>query len=707
MDAYSPEEVLVTAQKRTERLQDVPAPVTVVDTDTLADRDQDRLRDYFASVPGLTLNTGASGSGQQFLAIRGVTTSSGGNPTVGVTIDDVPYGSSTFLGLGNALFPDLDPSDLARIEVLKGPQGALYGAQSMGGLIKFVTKDPSPDSFTGRLQAVSETVERGEWGYGLRGAVNAPISDTLALRASVFARRDPGYVDNILTGNSNANRADVYGGRFSTLWRPSETLSLKLGALFQHTEGFGTAAVDANSNIQPVLGDLNQERMLGTEQYDVKAALYSAVLNAKIRDLDFISVTGFGDNKYLQVIDQSLSFRKTAEKYFGTSGAAGHNSFETKKFSEEFRLSSGKSSSIEWLVGLFFTHENTPADQSSYAVDPTTGQNVGLIIDFNFPTTVSEYAAFGDITYHLTDRFDIQIGGRESRNRQIYDETDSGQLAPVFYGGHSVFINPTEHDSGNAFTYLATPSFKVLPDLLVYGRLTSGYRVGGNNLNAVFYQIPGQFGPDKTVNYEIGLKGSILDGAMTFDTSVYYISWKQIQIILQNATGDFTTNGGNAKSQGVEWSLQAHPLKGLSVALAGSINDAELTQDLPAASTAFGRAGDRLPFSSRFSGNLSADQDIPIAHGWTAFFGGSVSYLSVREGDFTGNVSSPRIRLPAFGSVDFRIGTRTESLKINMFVNNATDRRGILGAGGAFAQSTYSIVYTQPLTVGLSVDKSF
>src|SRR5258708_34529358 len=179
-------EVIVTAEKRAERLQDVPVPVTVLNGVDLVQNNQGRLQDYYTSVLGLSVVPGSSSSTFQTVSIRGITTGSGTNPTVGITIDDVPYGSATALGYGDVV-PDLDPNDLARIEALHRPQGTLYRASSMGELIKFVTLDPSTNDFSGRVQAGLEGVHHGvQAGYNFPAAVNVPLTDTLPIRASAF-----------------------------------------------------------------------------------------------------------------------------------------------------------------------------------------------------------------------------------------------------------------------------------------------------------------------------------------------------------------------------------------------------------------------------------------------------------------------------------------------------------------------------------------
>src|SRR5690606_10964429 len=145
-----------------------------------------------------------------------------GNPTVAVSIDDVRYGATNATADDQLVQPNLDPSDLQRVEVLRGPQGTLYGASSLGGLIKSVTKDPSTDAISGRFQGDINTVHKGEVGYALRGSLNMPLSDTVAVRASGYSRRSPGYVDNVLTGEKDVNTIDVYGGRVALMVRPSD-----------------------------------------------------------------------------------------------------------------------------------------------------------------------------------------------------------------------------------------------------------------------------------------------------------------------------------------------------------------------------------------------------------------------------------------------------------------------------------------------------
>ncbi len=257
------QEVVVTAEKRTESLQSVPVPETVIAANALSEVGEPRLQDYYARVPGLSLDN--LGSGQTSIAIRGITTGGQTNPTVGITIDDVPYGSDSILGYASVLVPDIDPADLERVEILKGPQGTLYGASSIGGLLKFDTVAPSTKALSGQVEGDLSSVAHsdGVAGYAGRASVNVPLSSSLAIVASGFTRRDPGYVDNLITGQRGVNQVHADGGRIAALLRPSDTLSLELSAFVQNTKGYGTSAVNTNYLLQPVSGDLAQTRTRG------------------------------------------------------------------------------------------------------------------------------------------------------------------------------------------------------------------------------------------------------------------------------------------------------------------------------------------------------------------------------------------------------------------------------------------------------------
>jgi iron complex outermembrane receptor protein len=423
-------EIIVTAQKKAESLQNVPVPVLVLDAGALVAQNQLRLQDYYASVPGFTVLP-ADQNGAATLAIRGITTGGFANPTVGIVIDDVPYGSSTGLS-GGSLAPDIDPSDLARVEVLRGPQGTLYGASSLGGLIKFVTVDPSTDTLSGRIQADANTVQNGaELGIGVRGAVNVPITDTLAIRASAFGRLDPGYIDDPFLHIDGINKDVAYGARLAALWRPSDTLSAKFSALYQDIHS------DGNNDVfmAPGYSDLEQNYPRGVGAYDRRAQSYSLTLNAKFGSVDLTSLSGYSVNSLHDSYDYTPFLGTYTQTQFGVKATPLVEDNKTDKFTQEVRLSTPIGPYVDWLFGVFYTHERSPYVQNVYAQSPA-GAFVGQWVSWNWGTTYAEYAGFTDITFHITDRFDLQVGGRESHNRQTYSEVDTGPYVQLAGSGH-------------------------------------------------------------------------------------------------------------------------------------------------------------------------------------------------------------------------------------------------------------------------------
>jgi len=699
------QEVVVTAQKKAENLLDVPVPVSVINAQSLIDTNQVRLEDYYTQVPGLTVTP--SGNGVSQLSIRGVTTGGFVNPSVGITVDDVPYGSSSGIASGQEV-TNFDPGDLQRIEVLRGPQGTLYGASSLGGILKYVTIDPSPAALSGVVQAGTDDVYNGgNLGYSVRGAVNVPLDDTLAIRASAFYRADPGYIDDVLTGQTHVDQAWVDGAFLKALWQPSQIFSLRLTALVQH---FWT---DGISEAYSGLGDLQQSAVRGSGDHNRDTQAYSATLTAKLGSVDLTAVSGYSIRQFSEWQDYTSLFGTFAQQQFGVTGAPVLASGTTYRFTQEIRLVGSLGPKFEWLLGGFYNHENSPANGGIWAAVPTTGEEVGNLVRWNYPSTFEETAAFADLTVHFTDRFDVQGGGRESTNRQSYSEYDVGPYVPIYEATPSPFVFPEIHTKDSSFTYLVTPEFKLSPDSMVYARVASGYRPGGPNVQGSAMLVPRSYNPDTTVNYEIGAKGEVLDHRLAFDASLYYIKWKDIQLQLANPISGvfYYANGSEAKSQGLELSAQAKPLTGLSIAAWVAWNDARLTEPMPPGSSVVGASGDRLPFSEGFSGNLSLEQTFPLtalSPGVTGFVGGSVSYVPDRVGQFSSVYLSPPERqdLPAYTKIDLRAGVHYDTWSLNLYVNNLADKRGVLD-GGLDLIPTNAFLFIQPRTIGMAVSKTF
>src|SRR6185295_14863696 len=249
-DVVQPD-IIITAQKRSQVLIDVPQSVSVISGDTLEKTHAQRLSDYLTRIPSATVVESQPGNSR--IVLRGINTG-GVGATVATYIDEAPFGSATALANGGVLAPDLDPFDLDRVEVLRGPQGTLYGANSLGGLVKFVTVIPNPSEFAAAGEIGIESVAHGDVGYDGRLAVNVPLGSDAAMRATGFYRRDPGYIDDPARG-SDVNDGKTYGGRLSFMARPSPALRVRASALMQNIRSNGSNIVDLDPvTLKPTLG---------------------------------------------------------------------------------------------------------------------------------------------------------------------------------------------------------------------------------------------------------------------------------------------------------------------------------------------------------------------------------------------------------------------------------------------------------------------
>ena len=711
------QEVVVTAQKREERLQDVPVPVTVISADTLVESGQPRVQDYFESIPGF--NYQPSIYGQATFGFRGITNFSNAN-TVAIVLDDVPFSGA---GFESSVIPDIDPGDLLRVETLRGPQGTLYGASSLGGLVKYVTKDPTTDALSGRVQAdVSSVYHGAEPGYVFRGAINVPVTDTFAVRASAFDEQVPGYLDNPVLHINGVNEDHIYGGRVSALWQPSDIVSLKLSALYQDTktDSENAAVVPTTGFPQTTgLGSLQQNYVAGCCGFHRQLEAYTGVLKAKLGIVDLTALSGYTAVKASTAFDYSYALGDIAQNGipgtgfngFGVSGAEFRDYGADYVFTQEIRALIPLGQRLEWLVGGFYEHDNQPIRADLPAVNPTTGALAGYLGHIVGGALglgdYQEYAAFTNLTVQVTDRFDIQLGGRQSHQRVASSE--STDVGPLF----GLVTTPAVEATTNAFTYLVTPQFKFSPELMVYARIASGFRPGLTN-NDPNPAVPRLVNPDKTENYEVGVKGDVLDHALSFDASLYYIDWKGMQTTLCDGSQclySFTANAGRARSEGVEISLQTKPLSGLTVSAWATYDDAVLTQAFPPSSTIYGPDGSRLPWADRFAGYLSIHQIFPIVGNISGSVGAQLSYVGDRLGQFLpspspGAPTPVRQVYPGYARLDLLAGLSFESWAANLYANNITDRRGVIG-GGIGTTPPYAFYYIQPRTVGLSLTKNF
>lgn len=710
------ETITVTAQKITERLIDVPIPVSVMQADELAKQNLGQIKDFYTQVPGLSLY---SDGNRTLLAIRGITTGVGSNPTVGVTVDDIPIGSSTAQGLGDWLVPDLDPSSLQSVEVLRGPQGMLYGAASMGGLIRYVTLAPNMDETSGEVSVSGNTVERGGAGYGARGIVNTPlIADTLAMRANAFYREDPGFITDIGQGRTQTNVHRTEGGRTALLWQIAPDVSYDLSATYQHRRSYGPASETTDITGAPLFGRYVTSNLPGTETSNTTLALFSGNLKASFGFGDLSSITAFSHASFSGAEDATDTFGRFLPLFFPDGlpaplGTSVSNYQTTNKFSQELRLSSKRGGRLDWQVGAFYTNEADASNQNVYMSFASTGlplPGAPQIYLTDSPGHYIEWALFGSSTYRMTDQLDLQLGARYSWQAQHNVLAVGGVL-----GGDSLADIGSK---ANAFTYSVTPRWHITPNLMVYGRLATGYRPGGANTSP---DVPLTFAHDTTTNYEGGFKGNAIPGLLTLELALFDIEWKDIQLTASAPSGfSYTSNGGTARSDGIEFTAALTPLDRLTITTNLDYNDAKLTRALPANGLLVGNDGDRLPYSAKFTANLAADQRFPITETLTGNVGITLTYIgdrlnefSIHSGDpLTGESLGvpPRFKLPSYQTVDLRAGLDYNSWNASMYVRNVANKYALVSTFRRDAITllgNYGTSLVDPRTVGLTVTKHF
>ncbi|QNQ10587.1 TonB-dependent receptor [Sphingomonas alpina] len=726
-DDNSAGDIIVTAQKRAERLIDVPVAISAISADTLTSQNINRLSEYFDRVPGLQYsNQRVSG-----LALRGVTTGGATAPTVALLVDDIQFGGTT--GTGQPPLPDFDASAVSRVEVLRGPQGTLYGASSLGGLIKYVLKEPDTNAFSGRIELGGTSIAHGGTGYAARGSVNIPVTDWLAIAGSGFKREDAPYLDNANPAALKAkdvNTRDVWGFRGAALIKPADNFRIILSALHQKQDAMNSdlaitaggvpvcractlatspTRATAVTTFEPVYGDLTINSLDSIN--NSKFQLYSARGELELGGVTITSISAWSRADNVITSDVTNVFGGLLRAVYGLSTAPTvqiANADQTHKFSQELRFGGDFGTSFSWLAGGFYTVEHAATNQTLIA----TGSLNATPYVGTGPGTYREYAGFADLTWHATDKLDVQVGGRYAHNKQHNESTldTSPQTAPVFGSGTTI-----ADSSDSAFTWLISPSYHFSRDIIAYIRVASGYRPGGPNIAAP-PSVPQSFGSDTVVNYEFGFKGKVIPGVLTLDASLFQIDWKNIQLQGTDSISSLTflANGSKARSRGLEFAANLTPWRGMAIDASLTFTDATLTQDLPTLAGATGLsglAGDRLPFSAKVAGNVNVQQTFDLSDSLEGTLGLTAIYLGDRASTFVTNAANatrPRILMPEYTTVDIRAGLTYDRVwSVNLYTRNLFDKRGVAAADNRNGVNVPTALFIQPRTIGITLARSF
>lgn len=716
------QEIVVTAQKVTQRDIDVPVALSEVQGTALINQGLVQITDYYSQIPGLQLggNPGDA-NGLSAISLRGITAGSAGNPTIGVMIDDIPFGSTT--AYGQPPFPDLDPSIVERVEVLRGPQGTLYGASSLGGLINFITKEPSLSAASVHVEMGPSKVTGGNTGYSGRGSLSLPvIEDHVGLMLSGVYRTDPEWIDNLFNGERNVNQVITRGGSATLLIKPVDKLSISLSALAQHqttqnSTGITVCPVCAADPTAP----MNYIPQYGKNTIDLSPSdgfstfeVYSGKIVYDFGWATLTSLSAWNHTQWMANEDVTSVFGFLDDLYGLTNGRVMiANENQSSRFTQEVRLgASGQH--VDWLVGGYFNHETENTIQGLNLVD-STGAAQGEPYVGAGPFYYFERALFGDLTYHFTPAFSVQVGGRYSSIEESYYSVTTITGAAVDAFGPTTIL-PLTTSSAHPVTWLVTPTYHLNPNLMVYLRAASGYRPGGPNTGVP--GVPLTYSPDTVRSYELGLKGYALpQQALKFDAALFEIDWNNIQLPDTDPINSFQffTNGSGARSRGLELSGEWAPWRGFTISPAFTYTDAILTQGLPAPTAAAtplaGNAGDQLPFTSKYTTNLNLQQNIILSSTLSAFVGLDYSYVGKRLSEFRTNSPSapaPRFTLPGYGLVDLDGGIDwNDTWRLNLYAHNLGNVQGVVGGTNRDGTVQPVINFTQPRTIGFYVDYNF
>ncbi len=694
-------EIVVTAQKRSERLIETPQSVTALGAEDLSKLVATQFTDFANIVPGLQFTTQGAGTSQ--ISLRGVTTGADVGPTVGIYVDDVPYGSSSAFANGVRRALDVGLFDLDRIEVLRGPQGTLYGASSMGGVLKYVMRTPSLTEMSGNAQLGLSDTGHGGTSYDGSATLNAPlVQDKVAVRASGYYSRDGGFSDNVATGQKDVDRGKVYGGRVELYAKPTEDFTVRLTGFAQNIRRDGTGYSSYTLAGDRVTGALDQSHPLA-EPFRNDFRLVSGTLAYDFGGATLSSISSYQSNKAFQTTDGSAVYAPLLNLLFGIPAqAAGIDELaRTGKFTQEVRLASESGKPIEWLVGGFYTREKSLLRQFGNVYGAGLVALPVNLADARLRSTYREYALFGDITWHLTDAFDLTGGVRYAHNKQAFEQNASGLL---------VTSGPRRTSGEGVTTYLANARYRFSKHATVYARFATGYRPGGPNFLVIdpstgLPGAPDTYASDSLDSYEIGFKAETADRSFGIDLSAFYIDWKNIQLLSQVAGVSTYLNAGGAHIKGSELTLTARPSRRWLFTGAFAYNDGYVAQANPALGA---RKGERLPNTPHLTAALNADYRL-IDSALQPRIGATLRYVSDREASFDANAGVPQYHLPAYTSVDVRAGFTVGPVEAQLYVRNVFDVRGqlsaqtILSSFGGPAQVTM----LRPRTIGLKLTSGF
>jgi iron complex outermembrane recepter protein len=757
------EEIVVTANKlNAQKVLDIPVSIQAIGGDALQAAGVSGIMDVAGEIPGLSIQD--LGPCDKKYVIRGI--NSTGDATTGVY-----YGEAVISGSnaddGGGFESDIRLYDMNRIEVLRGPQGTLYGASSMSGTIRFVPNSPDLNTLGGYLTTEGSQTSHASGNYNINGELNLPLVDgVLAVRLVGWKLYDSGYIDQTRVGQGvtaltnvgtskapifsslpvvglgfkkGVNDDDVGGGRAIVRFHPTDELTIDANFTSQTETSGGSsrytpAGVAAFSG-GPILP------MQGCDLCNTDVTLSPWSDNLKVFGLTVEYKTAVGTvtgttNQYNRSTDFTFDSTPVLVSFDVPVPAETLEPRTRKVNSSELRFASDLNFPVNFVAGVYREHETQ--DLAVQVI--TTGGN-GLVTGpfststaddaLDFPgvgntffgrtdtRSDTQYAGFGEATWKITDAWTAVAGIR------YFTETLNGvqtQTHPFggFPGAPNLVPVVDPEQTFNKVTWKINSSYKFNEELLGYGTISTGFRSGG--LNAVsepFEPIPAAYSPDSLTNFELGAKGRVFGGLFDYQADVYFIKWDNIQV--QETTADaafvYQGNAGTAHVKGVEFEFTAHPIEYLSATFAGSYQDAYLVQGASPAqynlNKTLGRTGDGIPNVPRFQANFGLNYRRPIMNGWDGMAATDVSFRGRENSYFSSAVLSAgpplvyeNIPLSSYSLVNLRLGVIKDLWSVTAFARNLTDKRAQVSAINS-SQDPDALLTVRPRTIGLTATRKF
>jgi outer membrane receptor protein involved in Fe transport len=677
------EEIVITAQKREQTIVEVPLSVTAFSGEDAAAVGAQAIEDLQFKIPGFSLVNLYPG-GQQY-QLRGVSANLG-LPTVGLYVDEMPINSD----LVNSNL-EFDLYDLERIEVVRGPQGTLYGEGSMGGTIKYVTAAPKLDAFGGHAGANFASVSGGDPNWRLEGTLNAPIvADTFGVRVSVSRQEIGGWIDNTVRGEQDVNSGEKTNIRAKALWKPSDATTASLlyvrGDLDMDSASF---ALEDRLSAQPVGSPVS-------DKYD----LLNLVFSHDFGGATLLSSTGWTQRDSVIQLDLSTFFVPflQAPPPFGfglppgfITGVGAVSNVETRTVTQELRLSSSGESRLRWTVGAYYRDYTSSTVGGSFT-QPNT---------LPFPLTDADtrndsrsWAVFGEASYAVTERTEVTVGARYFDDKRAQDSTSA------FAGFPSIDINEGSFDTTN-------PRLAVLHRFRngssLYASAAKGFRSGGFNLQSSGggLPVPPTFDPESLWSYEVGgvLVPSASNGLLV-QWSVYYNDWKDVQTlaVLPGSPFTITANGGKAAGVGADLQVTYQPVETVELAASVGWNDMEYKSTTPDKNR-----GDPMDFVAPFTGALSATYRFKLGGATNAFVRADAQYTDAFEVNLRNFLPAP---IGSESRTLFRaaVGFSRDAWDGQIYIDNAFDEdKQAMPAYGTLSEP----VRISPRTIGVIINRRF